>query len=159
TARFPGDAGGPCTRGVQCLMLRKAFLPSNVLAYYQLNLDTCSIGRMNRLRIADWALPTTRENRAWQRGEWIMLPGPEAVPLPRTEDWPALKEAVKRFEHAWRQGQRPAIDEYLPADDALRTRVLIELVHIDLELRLKAGEKARIEDYTERHKELATSRA
>ena len=59
-----------------------------------------------------------------------MLPGAEPVPLPLAQDWSALKDAVKRFEHAWRQAPRPAIDDYLPAHDPLRARVLVELVHI-----------------------------
>jgi predicted ATPase len=87
-----------------------------------------------------------------------MLPGPEAVPTPPAEDWLALKDAVRCFEDAWRQGPPPRIDDYLPADAALRARALIELVHIDLELRLKAGEAARVEDYLARYQQLADDR-
>ena len=47
----------------------------------------------------------------------------------------------------------------LPIGDPLRSRVLIELVHIDLELRLKAGEAARVEEYLARYPELADDRA
>src|SRR5205809_1139123 len=88
-----------------------------------------------------------------------MLPGAEPVPLPLAQDWSALKDAVKRFEHAWRQGPQPAIDDYLPTEDPLRARVLIELVHIDLELRLKAGEAAWVEEYLARYPELIDDRA
>src|SRR4051812_43315510 len=84
-----------------------------------------------------------------------MLPGPEPAPPPLAEDWLALKDAVKRFEHAWHQALRPAIGDYLPMGDPLRFRVLIELVHIDLELRLKAGESARVEEYLARYPELS----
>jgi serine/threonine protein kinase len=84
-----------------------------------------------------------------------MHPGPEPVPSLRAEEWLALKDAVKRFERAWRQGRRLVIDDYLPADGPLRCRVLIELVHIDLELRLKAGEAARVEEYLALYPELA----
>jgi predicted ATPase len=84
-----------------------------------------------------------------------MLPGPERLLPPLAEDWLALKDAVKRFEHSLRQGFRPLIEDYLPIADPLRSRVLIELVHIDLELRLKAGDAARVEDYLARHPELA----
>jgi predicted ATPase len=83
-----------------------------------------------------------------------MLSGSEPVP-PRAEEWSALKNAVRRFEQAWRQTPRPGIEDFLPADAPLRLRVLIELVHIDLELRLKAGESARVEEYLERYPELA----
>src|SRR6516225_5237575 len=88
-----------------------------------------------------------------------MVPSPEPVPPPLTEDWLALKDAVRRFENGWRQGPRPTIDDYLPSGDPLHARVLIELVHIDLELRLKAGEAARVEEYLARYPELAGDRA
>jgi predicted ATPase len=71
----------------------------------------------------------------------------------------ALKDAVRRFENAWRQGPKPLIDDFLPGDLPLRSRVLIELVHIDLELRLKAGETTRVEEYLARYTELADDRA
>jgi predicted ATPase len=84
---------------------------------------------------------------------------PDDLLPPLAEDWPALKDAVRRFEHALSQGYRPAIEDYLPAADPLRSRLLIELVHIDLELRLKAGDAARVEDYLARHPVLASDRA
>jgi serine/threonine protein kinase len=87
-----------------------------------------------------------------------MLSGSEPVPAPPAADWLALRDAVRRFENAWPQGPGPRIDDYLPSDLALRFRVLIELVHIDLELRLKAGETARVEDYLARYSELASDR-
>lgn len=80
-------------------------------------------------------------------------------PSPHAEDWLALKDAVKRFEGAWRQALRPRIDDYLPSGAPLRSRVLIELVHIDLELRLKAGESVRVEKYLARYPELSGERA
>jgi hypothetical protein len=99
-----------------------------------------------------------------------MLPGDECAPARPTEDWLALEAAVKRFEIAWRGGSLPAIDDYLPAlSPPLSTtagemgsegagpcgRLLIELVHLELELRLKAGEAARAEEYLSRFPELA----
>src|SRR5262249_49310374 len=87
-----------------------------------------------------------------------MPPGPEPTLPQPAEDWSALKDAVRRFEDAWRQGPRPAIDDYLPPDDRWRCPVLIELVHLDLELRLKAGEAARAEEYLARYPELAGDR-
>src|SRR5947209_17765631 len=88
-----------------------------------------------------------------------MRPSPELVRMLPAEDWLALKEAIKQFENAWRQGPRPRIDDFLPTGAPLRARVLIELVHIDLELRLKAGETARVEDYLARYTELAADPA
>src|SRR5262245_34421321 len=87
-----------------------------------------------------------------------MPSGPERV-VPPAEDWPALKDAVNRFEDAWHQGPRPRIDDHLPAGDPQRFQVLVELVHIDLELRLKAGEAARGEEYLTRYPGLADDRA
>jgi predicted ATPase len=87
-----------------------------------------------------------------------MRPEPEGGPGALADDWLALKDAVKRFERAWREGPRPAIDPYLPAALPLRRRVLIELAHIDMELRLKAGEPARAEEYLGRYPELAQDR-
>jgi serine/threonine protein kinase/predicted ATPase len=84
---------------------------------------------------------------------------PRSNPAPHPEDWLPLKDAVRRFENGWRQGPRPVIDDFLPADDPLRCRVLIELVHIDLELRLKAGEAARVEEYLTRYPELTRDQA
>src|SRR6516164_3882441 len=85
-----------------------------------------------------------------------MIPGP--VQKSDDPDWSALKDAVTGFDNAWRAGQRPSIDSYLPANPALRSRTLIELVHIDLEQRLKAGDPARVEEYLGRYPELAYDR-
>jgi WD40 repeat protein/serine/threonine protein kinase/tetratricopeptide (TPR) repeat protein len=68
-----------------------------------------------------------------------------------------LEQLVEAFEAAWHKGQAPTISDYLPADPTLRRSTLIELVHADLEWRLKAGETARVEDYLERFPELAES--
>jgi predicted ATPase len=82
-----------------------------------------------------------------------MSPGDDSVPARPTEEWPALVAAVKRFEDTWRRGPRPAIDDYVPAGGPCG-RLLIELVHLELELRLKAGEAARAEEYLARYPEL-----
>jgi predicted Ser/Thr protein kinase len=71
-----------------------------------------------------------------------------------TDDRPAELGAVTRFEDAWRRGQRPDLAALLPAG-AQRLAVLRELAHVELELRLKAGEAARADDYFDRFPELA----
>jgi tetratricopeptide (TPR) repeat protein/tRNA A-37 threonylcarbamoyl transferase component Bud32 len=78
-----------------------------------------------------------------------------AFPSLPTEAWNRLEDAIRQFEDAWRTGQRPAIDRFLagPADIE-RLALLVELVHADLEFRLKAGEPARVEEYLARHPEL-----
>ena len=59
---------------------------------------------------------------------------------------------------AFRGGLAPAgrglLEDYLPAGDGLRRTVLLELVHADLEYRLKDGEPARVEEYMDRFPEL-----
>jgi hypothetical protein len=79
-----------------------------------------------------------------------------ADPCPElsTTDAQALEGVIGRFEDAWLRGERPRLEEYLPADGELRRTALAELAHIDLEFRLKAGEPARVEDYLHRLGEL-----
>jgi hypothetical protein len=66
---------------------------------------------------------------------------------------------VRQFEAAWESGQSPAIDAFLPANEPMRRAVLIELVHIDLERRLKRGEPARVENYLARYPVLPSNAA
>jgi serine/threonine protein kinase len=61
---------------------------------------------------------------------------------------------VELFENAWQSGKRPEIDNYLPREGPDRRPLLAELVHVDLERRLKAGEPVRVEQYLERYPEL-----
>jgi Leucine-rich repeat (LRR) protein/tRNA A-37 threonylcarbamoyl transferase component Bud32 len=67
----------------------------------------------------------------------------------------AVEPWVRRFEAAWRNGESPSVEAFLPADEQARQAALVELVHIDLERRLKRGEPVRVEDYLARHPELA----
>jgi serine/threonine protein kinase len=64
-------------------------------------------------------------------------------------------QVVARFEEAWRRGQRPNLADYLPADGAQRQAVLVDLIHVDLERRLKAGELVRVEAYLAYYPEIA----
>ena len=63
-------------------------------------------------------------------------PGSEPLHPETVGDWPAMEAVIKRFEQAWRRGLRPAIEDYLPDEEAMRQVVLVELVHTELELRL-----------------------
>lgn len=76
-----------------------------------------------------------------------------------SECWARRERIVKGFELAWSQGERPTISEFLPADVEERRLVLPELVHADLEYRLKNGQPARLETYLERFPELAGERS
>jgi hypothetical protein len=62
---------------------------------------------------------------------------------------------VQRFEKAWHSGGHPAIEDFLPGDGPDRLAVLAELIKVDLERRLGAGEPACRADYLERYPELA----
>jgi WD40 repeat protein/serine/threonine protein kinase len=77
--------------------------------------------------------------------------------MPAT-DADRLEEVVNRFEDAWQRG-RPLIDEHLAAAGIDPHALLVELAHVDLEKRLKAGEPARVEDYLTRYPQLAGDRA
>jgi tetratricopeptide (TPR) repeat protein len=66
----------------------------------------------------------------------------------------SLEQMLERFEAAWKQGERPRIDDYLPPPSDSRTPVLIELVHTDLEYRLRAGDAVGVEEYWQRYPEL-----
>jgi predicted ATPase len=67
-------------------------------------------------------------------------------------------DVLWRFEVAWQGLVRPQIRAYLPAGSG-HTRLLTELVHLDLEYRLRAGEAARVEDYLTPYPELADDHA
>jgi len=65
-------------------------------------------------------------------------------------------EALDRFEAAWRVAPGPPLDPHLPSPgDAERRAVLLDLVHIDIECRWKAGIGLPVEDYLGRYPELA----
>jgi WD40 repeat protein/tRNA A-37 threonylcarbamoyl transferase component Bud32 len=66
-----------------------------------------------------------------------------------------LERRLRDFETAWKRGQRPALEDYLPPGSGPRRALLLELVHTDLEYRLKSGEEAGVEAYLRRFPELA----
>jgi serine/threonine-protein kinase len=69
----------------------------------------------------------------------------------------SVEELASRFEEDWRAARGPRIEDFLPdVDDAARPAVLRELAILELELRLDAGDPARVEDYLRRFKELKT---
>ena len=86
-----------------------------------------------------------------------MIPG-DSKEIPDSE-WDRLQGIIADFETAWRRGGRPKIGVHLPDDDPYREALLVELVHADLEFRIKAGESARVEDYLHKYPSLARDRA
>ena len=70
-------------------------------------------------------------------------------------EWARCESLIKAFEQAWRGNDVPAIDEFLQVDGPERLALLVELVHADIEFRLKAGEPVRVEKYLSRYPELS----
>jgi hypothetical protein len=70
----------------------------------------------------------------------------------------AFEDVIRRFEIAWQGPARPEIDGFLKPGGPGYARLLIELVHVDLEYRLRAGEAVRVEDYLARYPALADDR-
>jgi tetratricopeptide (TPR) repeat protein len=63
---------------------------------------------------------------------------------------------IARFEWSCWRGPWPSIDDYLP-DGEDRFPVLIELVHVDVELRRRFGEPVETNDYLVRYPELSAN--
>ena len=83
------------------------------------------------------------------------MPGQPGMP---NDQWLRFERTIEAFESAWKLGDRPRIEDLLEGDRVGQNRLLLELVHTELELRLKAGEPARVEGYLERFPELWADR-
>jgi serine/threonine protein kinase len=78
------------------------------------------------------------------------------VGIEQTAAWNQVAERLEAFVAAWESGPAPAIADHLPAEPGgLRRLVLVELVKVDLEFRIRGGRPARIEDYLAAHPEIA----
>jgi tetratricopeptide (TPR) repeat protein len=64
------------------------------------------------------------------------------------------EQLLDAFEEAWRRRARPPLEQFLP-EGPERLATLLELAQTELELRLRAGEAARAEDYLARFPDLA----
>jgi hypothetical protein len=82
-----------------------------------------------------------------------------AEPTNVDQDSSSVPAITGRFLSAWQQGNRPALDDYLPAGTSERMAVLPRLVLIDLQSRLRAGEMACVEAYLGRYADLAANPA
>jgi serine/threonine-protein kinase len=70
-----------------------------------------------------------------------------------------LDEACYRYEMAWKAGQRPCIEEFAAGvEGALQPALLAELVALDVDYRLLAGEQPRPEEYRARFPSLDLAR-
>jgi hypothetical protein len=70
-----------------------------------------------------------------------------------------LDELAGSLERAWRTGPEPNLDEFLRAEDVDRHQLLLELVRVDLEQRLRKCGQIRVEAYLSRYPELAVTPA
>src|SRR6516162_675391 len=66
-----------------------------------------------------------------------------------------LGKIIDRFEDAWRRGERPDINRFLADSVGKASTLAVELIHIDLEYRLKARDAVRVEEYLARFPWLA----
>jgi predicted ATPase len=73
--------------------------------------------------------------------------------------WSDCEGLIKAFEEAWRRGETPCIQSYLHADGPERQALLVELIHVDLEFRLKSGEPIRVETYLDNFPQVGAYRA
>src|SRR5262245_58367474 len=64
-------------------------------------------------------------------------------------------DLLVRFEAAWKEGPQPRIEDYLAAaPDSLRSSLLRDLVHVEVELRYRNGENPDPDAYRQRFPEL-----
>jgi predicted ATPase len=82
----------------------------------------------------------------------------ENLPFLISPAWSDCEALIKAFEQAWRRNEAPGIADYLRADGPARRALLVELVHVDLEFRLKSGAGVRVESYLGDYPELAAFR-
>jgi hypothetical protein len=69
-----------------------------------------------------------------------------------------IESVCDAFERAWRQGERPAVEDHLgPVTEGLRPALRSELIRIDLEWRYLCGEEPTAEEYRMRFPECADS--
>ncbi len=72
------------------------------------------------------------------------------------DEWRRIDAACDSFESAWRQKTRTAIEEHLgQVEPRVRPALTSELVRIELEWRLKLGERPSAEEYAGRFPQLA----
>ena len=78
------------------------------------------------------------------------------APDPLGDDtWSGCEALIREFELAWRNGPPPQISDFLIGGEVSDNLVLRELLHVDLEYRIKAGQRTCVEFYLERFPEFA----
>jgi serine/threonine-protein kinase len=63
-------------------------------------------------------------------------------------EWTRINETADKFELAWKHSTRPAVEDYVAGlAEPRRSWLLRELLRVERELRLRAGEEPRADDY------------
>ncbi|MCI0380815.1 MAG: protein kinase [Gemmataceae bacterium] len=90
--------------------------------------------------------------------QWTRYDDPEHAQLLASPSWSRCEALIKEFEVAWQSGLAPAIVDFLRIEGPARQALLVELLHVDLEFRLRSGEAIRLESYFKAHPELNEQR-
>jgi serine/threonine-protein kinase len=92
---------------------------------------------------------------AGQRGAHPNRPDVTQAPWIDRRSWTELQQIVRSFRGALRRGEQLDIEAFAWSARVSRRMVLVELIHEELEFRIKAGEAANLSVYLERFPELA----
>jgi tRNA A-37 threonylcarbamoyl transferase component Bud32/tetratricopeptide (TPR) repeat protein len=75
-----------------------------------------------------------------------------------SQAWDQVRSAVRKFESAWQErseGDEPKVKDFLDSDQPdTRLAMLAEMIHADVEFRLKRGEDVRLEPYLDEFPEI-----
>lgn len=82
------------------------------------------------------------------------LSDPDLLQALSADGWEQCEQLIQAFEEAWLQDSHPRIRDFLLFESNVRLALLVELVHVDLEFRLKRREPARVENYLEAFPEI-----
>jgi WD40 repeat protein len=63
------------------------------------------------------------------------------------DEWPGLEKVLQSFEAEWKAGGCPEPSAFVQGSGAYRQAMLFELLHVDLEYRVAAGEMACVRHY------------
>jgi eukaryotic-like serine/threonine-protein kinase len=69
--------------------------------------------------------------------------------------WENIHGVIRRFRRALERVEHPAIEDYAAAADADRGPLLLELIHEEMDFRIKAGEPVELAGYVQRFPEIA----
>ena len=113
------------------------------------------------MQLIAWGFAKPQHVVGLQAGEWRQREGRamrlEPCPSPELDsfNWEGIQEVVRSFRRALRCGERPAIEAYIPAGNGHRKALLLELIHEEIDFKVKAGEPSGLDSYLVRFPEIA----